>query len=396
MIISSRIEQLTGLRFIAALGVLLSHYHGLLQPLPELKFIFDLGGHGVTLFFILSGFVLTLRYERDSHSCRTDIHLTSFAVARFARIVPVYWLSLLLTLFAYWASGFTISLGPGPGSLTAAGFGFGLNWMALQAWVPDESVQQYWNAPGWSISVELFFYACFPLLIRIKSLSGSLRSFGAVFLIFLAALLVYFCVLIYIDRLSLLMLIYGSRLPLFGLYSFIFGILICRRLRAQGESWARPTMSVSLAALALLVVAWLMARIEGLINPEATLMIDLLVRHCADVPLMAIIIAGIAQDTKFYRGLLGNSWLVLLGNASYALYLLHWLPLGYLLNHNVSPGVAPMWIALIILSLVMMSVFVYRWFESPFRLWIIEVAHQRTQRRLERLRAVPIQDQGPA
>lgn len=125
-------------------------------------------------------------------------------------------------------------------------------------------------------------------------------------------------------------------------------------------------------------------------------MIDLLVRHCADVPLMAIIIAGIAQDSKFYRGLLGNSWLVLLGNASYALYLLHWLPLGYLLNHNERLGITSIGIALIILALVMVSVFVYRWFEAPFRRWIVEATHQRTRRRLERLRAAPMQDQGPA
>ena len=98
MLNPARVEQLTGLRFFAALGVLLCHFHVLI-PDAEPKFLFDLGGHGVTLFFVLSGFVLTWRYDAphqiSTGKTRTGqlprINLAAFASARFARIAPVYW-----------------------------------------------------------------------------------------------------------------------------------------------------------------------------------------------------------------------------------------------------------------------------------------------------------------
>ncbi|MEW1865770.1 hypothetical protein AB0399_36275 [Streptomyces sp. NPDC088194] len=53
----ARLDSLTGIRWFATLGVFLSHV-GILMPLPHARGLFSLGESGVSLFFVLSGFVL--------------------------------------------------------------------------------------------------------------------------------------------------------------------------------------------------------------------------------------------------------------------------------------------------------------------------------------------------
>jgi peptidoglycan/LPS O-acetylase OafA/YrhL len=84
MTTARRIDALTGLRFVAALAVFLSH----LQPAPgvpaPVQTFMRAGYDGVTLFFILSGFVLAWNYDRRLGDRLTGRGLWSFAVARAA------------------------------------------------------------------------------------------------------------------------------------------------------------------------------------------------------------------------------------------------------------------------------------------------------------------------
>jgi len=94
MAVRKDIPALTGLRFVAALYVFLFHIH-IRAPLTEQPFLASLlsqGAVGMTLFFMLSGFVLTHRYlDRDYSD-------GEFLVARFSRIYPVYIVSFILAL----------------------------------------------------------------------------------------------------------------------------------------------------------------------------------------------------------------------------------------------------------------------------------------------------------
>src|SRR5262245_14988195 len=90
---AQRVESLTGLRWLAAFGVFLSHVNVFL-PLPFTKGLFGLGVSGVTFFFVLSGFVLTWTMTRDDTA-------GYFFGRRFARIWPMLFLAIALpTLFA--------------------------------------------------------------------------------------------------------------------------------------------------------------------------------------------------------------------------------------------------------------------------------------------------------
>ncbi len=89
-----RIQGLDALRGLAAIGVLLFHYttryDKLFHHAPGLLCFFPYGRYGVSLFFMISGFVIfmTLRHSRDG---------ANFLLKRFSRLYPAYWTAILLT-----------------------------------------------------------------------------------------------------------------------------------------------------------------------------------------------------------------------------------------------------------------------------------------------------------
>jgi peptidoglycan/LPS O-acetylase OafA/YrhL len=138
-------------RILAAGGVFLSHIPRP-QFLPEpVKTFIGSGYNGVTLFFILSGFVLAWSYA-DRILPLEPRGLWSFFVARLARVYPMYLLALLVVILPRIMDGKSDSL-----MLVHA--------LALQPWMPNVGSVYVYNVPGWSIGVEFFLYACFPLLI---------------------------------------------------------------------------------------------------------------------------------------------------------------------------------------------------------------------------------------
>src|SRR5580692_706075 len=148
------LRALTGLRFLAALQVLIFHCtnwpawsrHALLRNVAGCGYV------AVSLFFILSGFILTY-----VHGARNEpLDRTDFYVNRFARIYPAYLFGLLLVAPFYFVHTLRHE---GPARL----FGSALAVLTLvQAYVP--SLALLWNPPAWSLSDEALFYALFPAI----------------------------------------------------------------------------------------------------------------------------------------------------------------------------------------------------------------------------------------
>ena len=84
-----KLNALTGRRFVAASMIVLHHSRRLHIPLPELAF-----DHGVSFFFVLSGFILSYAYPRlESRSA-----VFRFLAARIGRIWPAHATALLLAI----------------------------------------------------------------------------------------------------------------------------------------------------------------------------------------------------------------------------------------------------------------------------------------------------------
>lgn len=162
-----RIEQLTFTRFIAAICIVIFHFgrncHLFYNSFTG--FIFKQANIGVSFFFILSGFVMIIAYNNNS-----KIDTFEYIKNRFARIYPVYLLSIFLILIH---------------SILRKEIDFQglfLSVLMIQSWLPGKAL--IFNYPGWSLSVESFFYIIFPFLFnsfykkkKLKTITISILAF---------------------------------------------------------------------------------------------------------------------------------------------------------------------------------------------------------------------------
>ena len=176
------IPALTGLRFLAALFIVV--YHEAPDHIPHpprlIGNFLDAGHVSVGLFFVLSGFILVYNYApavgRRQRSPR------SFLVARFARIYPVYLLGIALALPRFWQTvheSLTVR-----SSLVHTSTVTGASLLLIQSWFPSMAYQL--NGPGWSLSAEAFFYLTFPFTMLVV-MSQYARRHWVVFAIVLWA-----------------------------------------------------------------------------------------------------------------------------------------------------------------------------------------------------------------
>ena len=326
---ATRLAPLTSLRFFAALLVIAHHFapyplrwnalSAAATPVGRLCSLALNGFVGVDLFFVLSGFILAYSYLAPPARLRGTRR--AFWQARFARVYPVYLLAYLASAlpFAWQHDPRTSPLSTGLAALTLT-----------QAWLPQAA--SVWNPPGWSLSVEALFYALFPLLLpALARLPRRCYPFA------LVALWTACCAvpLAYITRpnASLLWLwtvVYNPvlRLPEF-LIGMLAGLLFVSRgsHRRHGRQVYLPYVGVGTLAAIIAVLAtappWLRPFLRG----------------GALDPLFALLIYSLAVERSSLTRLLARPELVLLGEASYAMYILHW-PVWDWLTHLVGVSTA--------------------------------------------------------
>jgi len=153
------IPVLTSIRFFAALYVVLHHTAPLaVRSNPAWNHFLLNGDSSVEMFFFLSGFILT--YTNDKPE---TIEASQFYFFRFSRIYPVYLVGLILFFPAIWANLAVLHASAWAVWSRIAIYGTAAG-LLVQAWVPKWSLA--WNGPGWSLSAEAFFYAVFPVALR--------------------------------------------------------------------------------------------------------------------------------------------------------------------------------------------------------------------------------------
>lgn len=166
------IRSLTGLRIVAALWVVLFHlswapgsaYTRFWEPLRPL---IRHGALGVDLFFVLSGFVITLTYLDKLGPRPSARGALTFWWARICRIWPVY--ATVTAIFGLWLVFKAAQHRPGPVALQAVQPVVDVpHWieqmLMVQLWNRSSFVGSSWVAPAWSISAEWAAYSLFPVL----------------------------------------------------------------------------------------------------------------------------------------------------------------------------------------------------------------------------------------
>jgi peptidoglycan/LPS O-acetylase OafA/YrhL len=302
-----RLDSLTGLRWWAAFAVF-AHHMTNLAPLPVHK-VLAFGTYGVTLFFVLSGFVLTW-------SARPGVTAATFYWRRLARIHPSHLVALLLAVPVFY------SFSPEPADWWVKPVSAGillLSVVLLQAWSLDPVVMYSGNPAAWTLTCEYFFYALHPALHR---LFGRTRARGALILTVLtfAAALLHRAAVWHWPASWLAQVPH----PVVRLSEFVIGIGIARALLTGWRVPLRPLWCY-LGAGAL--VGWLVvSQGRSFDSPALEFAADVARIGKAEwitVACAAMIAAVAWSDLQGRRSLLRGRTLVRLGEWSFAFYLVH-------------------------------------------------------------------------
>jgi peptidoglycan/LPS O-acetylase OafA/YrhL len=313
---------------------------------------------GVTLFFVLSGFVLAINYFDTMR--RPSARATwQFAVARLARIYPLYILVLLYILVRHHA-------------FVESTAGWWQHVLTIQAWNPNVFQAFNFNGPGWSVGVEVFLYACFPLLVpllaRVRTPRATLILASAVVLA-MTALTAWFAAtgrgdLSYANPESAHRWLYVT--PLTRLGDFLLGILAARlyiHTRAGGRlARAGGPLAIICAAVILALMAW-----------PANLFSAWSWDVAYAVPSAVLIFALASAPRGALARVLSLPLLILLGECSYAFYLVHQPALGYLDGgrwQTMMSGSTVIFELLTLLAILCLAIGLHVAIERPARVYI--------------------------
>lgn len=342
--------QLTSLRFFAALLVLFSHLVFLERSdNPAVSGLYDLvfrqGACGVTFFFILSGFILTHAYEQALKE--GNVSVARYLYRRAVRIFPLHLMVGVAFLgYLMWRD----DLPP-----VRAVF---LNLTLLQSWFPDPLVHYSLNGPSWSLSDELFFYALFPLLVKVSE--PVLRRVFLIGMVLIVAGSSFAALRVegYSPFVDWMFYVF----PVTRLFEFITGILLCRMVRSGvGRSWATSGTECALVALvlaAMVGVQWF--AVSLVFRYQLIFMLP-----------MAALILVFAHGRGALSGLLRHPALRLLGEASFALYLIH-RPMITFMERWAGRGVASdvtLAVAMLVLAIVG-SILTFALLDQPVQRWL--------------------------
>lgn len=348
----SDLPALTSIRFFLALGVVIFHYQ-LQWPWDSIADtgLLDRLRLGVDAFFILSGFVLTHAYREALETRR--LNYGRFLVARFARVYPAH--IAVLAFVGVMVAG---------ASLVGAAFdrtfynplGLVTTLLLVHAWFP-EVVKAEWNGPSWSLSAEWFAYLAFPAF---SWLGVKLRNHPVVLLLIAGAVFLALD-LLYQSLFGKVVVHAEANMGVLRIIpEFFYGIALYRL--GQRIELRRPFVVAAAWASTLVLLT--------LMHLQAD---DRLVVVMAGPLILVLALLSKAGAT----GPLASRPLLLGGEASYALYLVHfpvliaWKGVVSVLSGRESAYVLAWWEVGVLLAIsIAAAVALHLLLEVPARTWI--------------------------
>lgn len=338
-----QIPPLDGLRAIAVLLVMWAHLPAemLGKAGKVLLLIFQPGYFGVDIFFVLSGFLIT---RILFHSKEAGKPVGEFLVRRFARIFPIYYLTILVVAF----------IAPG----------MYLVWCALYLSNFSLSFDLSPNAMRhtWSLCVEEHFYLVWPFLVyRLKPLAVRNLSWWLVGIAFALAI----AITAYPNGLPYGALIY--RTTPFRMASLAVGALLAYH---EGWLWENKRKMVGLACGGFVLAAMIL----GPAGAFDTIWRSVMKKTGFLLASTGVFLLGIAsyQTGSIVENVLSKKFLPYVGRISYGLYLYHH-PIYYFMGILREPGQASPSIAKVALAVVLtfiVATLSFYFIEKPILDWV--------------------------
>lgn len=312
------INALTGLRAVAAGMVVCIHLIPLESPviLASLLHEFNVG---VTIFFVLSGFLITYRYYQTITESKG--WFSSYMINRIARVYPMYFLLTTITfLFAF---------------ISKPDFSFNilkeyvLNITLLRGFFSDYVYSGI--AQGWTLTVEECFYFSAPLIFLLSKRINVLIQAAVVFLL---------GYLIYLALKDTNFHGFMNKVPYiyittyFGrVFEFMIGVFMALLAMKdkQIDHSTRKGLIVFLLILGIQVAIHLYTQTFSIENIYG-FFLNVLFLPAA----VGLFIYGLTKEDSKIKTFLGTKFMVLLGKSSYTLYLFHWGVTSYLIRKYIS------------------------------------------------------------
>lgn len=387
---------LDGYRAIAALMVLTTHVAFTTAEIftPVVGPLLGRMDFGVTLFFVLSGFLLYRPWALGAMIDQPGPALGRYAVRRAGRILPAYWLMVV----------FTLAVLPEiqPVSWTTWAVHLGM----FHIYVPGFSLEGLTQT--WSLATEVSFYALLPLLAwlagrrkRGRADASSSRQL-TVLLVLVAVAWAFNIARLNVGTVDLTLT--GFWLPGF-LDWFALGmalaVISARLSLPDPPAWMERVRSLArdtptcllIAAAAYIIIA---TPIGGPLTFTLAAPFELLVKHAGFAVIAGFLLLpgflGRWDDSSAWARLLRHPVVVYLGTISYGIFLWHLVLMRLLIDIVDYPvftgGFWWLWPATILMSVVAASI---SWFaiERPIQRW----THRRAGRRAG---SVPLSQPSPA
>ncbi|MFI0193004.1 acyltransferase family protein [Streptomyces sp. NPDC017082] len=334
---AARLPSLTGIRFIAAALVFVFHAQwevGFIggEAGKSISAVLDRSGTwGVGLFFLLSGFVL-------AWTARLGDTTRAFWRRRTVKIYPTHLVTMLAALALAVSAGELVSTSQWLPNL-----------FLVQSWWPDAATVVSLNGVAWSLSCEFFFYLAFPFLLRALNRIRDARLWPAVAVVAAAVLAATLAAQVLISdqprlptaadgSLSYAQIWFVWFFPPVRALEFVLGILLARIVRSG--QWPPIGCRAAVAiAVGGYVVSLYVPYLFG-VGGAATLL---------TAPLVA---SAALADTRGQRTSLDGTWMVRLGEWSFALYMVHRI---VIIEIRKAVGAAQEWPFLVGFSLILFS-----------------------------------------
>ncbi len=346
-------NSLTGIRAIAAYMVYLHHFN----PVPKKYAIYNVFNEmhiGVTLFFVLSGFLIAYRYlDLNNFSFR------NYIINRVARIYPLYFLLTTLTFLPILYYNFD----------NRQLLIYGLNISMLRGFF--ENFKFSGIAQGWSLTVEETFYFLAPL-----------------FFFFIKRHKIYLIILpLILILIGIIFVLFFSKIDFYGFFSsfefmfnytffgrcleFFIGISLAVIYKYDLPLLKRFKHYTYAGIIGIIISLILLTTLKG--------DLDFGIRHPMGIivntlflPTFGIFMLyyGLLKERTLISKILSNKLFVLIGKSSYIFYLIHMGIFVSALRRLGITSVNPFSYLLIFIILNIISIVMYKYIEVPLNVFI--------------------------
>ncbi len=318
------IPALTGVRALAAYLVFISHFAYIFDSnFPHFLRRFFLEFHiGVTIFFVLSGFLIAFRYY-DSFQL-TGNWFKQYLKNRVARIYPMYFLLTAGAFIYYYFTREAEIIGKFPNAIGlffmhitfVRGFFYDLNFTGI--------------AQGWSLTVEECFYFSAPIVFFIAKRYNKFYIQPVIITLFGVLMVFIFRNVNWYGFFG--NFTFTALYTYFGrCFEFFVGIQLALLVRKKGLERANKIKYTYIGFILIFVCVVIMSRLTipqgwtaGLHNPFGIITNNYLLPVC-----IAMFFYGLITESSPLKNILANPFVELLGKSSYIFYLIH---LGYMYN----------------------------------------------------------------